>query len=142
MRGRISTGAIMGAGMIGLAFLAGCAGATEGEPRSRQGWVADGEPVNCISTAQIRSTHVLDDQTIHFVMSNRRMFRNELPFACSGLGFNRSFKHNSRTSQLCSSNSITVVQPGMRQGTGTSCPLGRFQPMKPVPAVEAPAETG
>ncbi len=135
---RVRTAAIV----LGLAVLGGCAGSTEGEPRSQQGWVPDGEPVNCINTRQIRSTHVIDDRTIHFFMTNRRMYRNELPFACSGLGFQRAFKHNSRMSQLCSVNSITVVQPGMRSGTGVSCPLGRFQPMKPVPAAPAGPAAG
>jgi hypothetical protein len=86
--------------------------------------------VNCITIRNIRSTSVIDDRTIHFIMNGRdRMFRNELPFACTGLGFSRSFAHNSRTSQLCRVDTITVIQGGSR---GMTCALGPFQPMVPV----------
>ena len=129
---------IVGVSLALLLLLAGCANSSDGEPRARQSWVPDGDPVSCISKRQIRSTHVVDDRTINFVMNNRRMYRNELPFACSGLSFQRAFKTNSRSSQLCSSDSIRVVQPGMTRG-GFACSLGRFQPMKPVAAAEAVA---
>jgi hypothetical protein len=125
-------GAVILAGLA-AATLAGCATDENHVPRSQQPWTAQGDPVNCITTSQIRSTHVVDDRTINFVMNGRnRMFRNELPFACSGLGFNRAFKHNSRTSQLCSVDTITVIQGG--RTTGPTCGLGRFQPMVPVEA--------
>lgn len=107
-------------------------------PRSQQLWTADGAPVNCISLQSIRSTHVVDDRTINFVISNNRMFANTLPRACSGLGMNRAFSHNSRTTQLCSVNTITVVRSGGNRSTGPGCGLGQFQPMKPV-APAAPA---
>ena len=119
-------------GLTMAASLAGCATDPNAVPRSQQLWMPQGDPVNCITINQIRSTHVVDDRTINFVMTGRdRMFRNELPFACSGLSFNRTFKHNSRTSQLCSVDTITVIQSGRR---GPTCGLGRFQPMVPVPA--------
>jgi hypothetical protein len=125
-------GSIMILAATAMLALAGCATDSSSTPRSQQLWTPQGEPVNCITLSQIRSTNVIDDRTIHFVMNGRdRMFRNELPFACSGLGFNRAFKHNSRTSQLCSVDTITVIQSGRR---GPTCGLGRFQPMVPVPA--------
>lgn len=120
-------------GLAAIATLAGCATDSSTTPRSQQLWTPQGEPVSCITTNQIRSTHVVDDRTINFVMTGRdRMFRNELPFACSGLSFNRTFKHNSRTGQLCSVNTITVVDGSGRRGA--TCGLGRFQPMVPVAA--------
>ncbi|MGL4542897.1 MAG: hypothetical protein ACRCUI_10350, partial [Polymorphobacter sp.] len=106
-------------------------------PRSQQLWTPGGAPVNCISLQSIRSTHVVDDRTINFVISNNRMFTNTLPRACAGLGMNRAFSHNSRTSQLCAVNSITVVQRGGNRITGPSCGLGQFQPMRPVAATPA-----
>ena len=105
--------------------------------RSQQLWTPDGAPVNCISLQSIRSTHVVDDRTITFVISNNRMFANTLPRACQGLGRNRGFTHNSRTTQLCAVNSITVVQHGGNRMASPSCGLGQFQPMKPVPASPA-----
>ena len=123
--------------LLPLLALAGCATDSERTPSSQQRWTPQGEAVNCITLTQIRSTHVVDDRTINFVMTGRdRMFRNELPFACSGLGFNRAFRHNSRTTQLCSVNTITVIESGHRDGL--SCGLGRFQPMVPVAAAATP----
>ena len=111
-----------------LVALAGCA---TGNNQSLPMWTAQGAPVNCIIINQIRTTHVVDDRTIHFMMAGRnRMMRNELPFACPTLGFNRAFKYNTRTLQLCSVDTITVIQPGGRPGP--RCSLGRFQPMVPV----------
>lgn len=110
--------------------LTGCATSNN---RPRTLWTAEGPSVACINPSQIRSTHVRDDRTINFVMSGRnRKMRNELPFACSGLGFIRAFRHDSRTSQLCSVDTITVIQPGTRGASGPRCGLGRFQPMVPV----------
>lgn len=119
-------------GLAMLALLAGCSNKEDSVPRSQQVWVPDGPEVSCITTNQIRSTSVVDDSTIQFVMSSRRMFQNNLPFACSGLGFTRAFKHNSRTGRLCSVDTITVMRAG-----GATCPLGRFQPLKPLPAPAA-----
>jgi hypothetical protein len=119
-------------------MLAGCAQDNEGVSRQTV-WVADGPPVNCISTNQIRTLRVINDRTIDFEMTGRRVFRNELPITCQGLTFNRGIRYNRRGTQLCSSSSITVNQPG-RGWNGPSCPLGRFQPLKRVPAPPAPPQ--
>ena len=127
--------AITTAGTLLLALaISGCADSSNSTPRSQQVWVPDGEPVNCITLRNIRSTHVVDDRTINFVVSSRRMFRNDLPFACPGLGFSRAFKHNSRTGQLCSVDTITVINNSNIRGP--SCGLGRFHPMKPMPVAK------
>ena len=111
--------------IVGMVTLAGCA---TNNSRPQTLWTPQGETVSCINLQQIRSTHVVDDRTINFVMNGRdRMMRSELPFACPTLGFSRAFKHNSRTSQLCSFDTITVIQSGSRGGP--RCGLGRFQPM-------------
>lgn len=120
-----------------LAFaLASCAQTPEGAA-NRTVWVPDGPPVNCITTNHIRSMRIVDDRTIDFEMTGRRVFRNELPFRCSGLGFNRSVRHNSRTSQLCSVNTITVSSAG-GGWNGATCGLGQFQPLKRAPVPDAP----
>jgi hypothetical protein len=122
--------------MLGAAAaLAGCATDADRVPSSQRLWTAQGDPVSCITIRNIRSTNVVDDRTINFVVGSNRMFRNELPVACPGLGFSRAFKHNSRTSQLCSVDTITVIQPG--RSAGAQCGLGRFQPMVPVDTLPA-----
>lgn len=111
-----------------LAALGACASDPDRVPNSQRTWTPQGEPVSCITTRNIRSMHVLDDHTIDFMTSSTRMFRNELPQRCPGLAFNRAVKHNSRTSQLCSVNTITIIQGG-GVPRGATCGLGRFQPM-------------
>jgi hypothetical protein len=122
--------------LVPLTLLAGCGG--NNEPAQRTQWVPEGPPVACIQTSQIRSMRVVDDRTIDFEMTGRRVFRNDLPMRCPGLAFNTAVRHNSRTSQLCSANSITPRSPGGGWG-GPGCPLGRFQPLVRAPA---PAEAG
>jgi len=117
------------AGGIALG-LSACASDPDRVPQSQRTWTPQGDPVSCINLSTVRSTNVPDDQTINFVINNNRMFRNDLPMRCPGLGFNRAFKHNSRSGQLCSANTITVVQPGGPRGA--TCGLGRFQPMVPT----------
>jgi hypothetical protein len=99
--------------------------------------VADGPPVNCISTMQIRTTRIIDDQTIDFEISGRRNYRNTLTNRCLGLNFTSTIRHNSRSSQLCSFSSFTVNTPGVT-GRGPACRLGQFQPMKRAPVPDAP----
>lgn len=104
---------------------------------NRNVWVQDGPAVNCISVHQIRSMRIINDSTIDFEVNRNRAFRNNLPFRCSGMSFGRPIQHNSRTSQLCSLNTITVINTGPGPN-GPPCQLGQFQPMKRVPAPDAP----
>lgn len=116
--------------------LAGCSQDNDGVA-NRSVWVADGPPVSCISTMQIRSIRVIDDRTIDFETTGRRAFRNTLPFRCTGLTFNNSIRHNSRTSQLCSFNTFTINSPGSGP-RGGACRLGQFTPMTRAPVPAAP----
>lgn len=125
--------AVRRAGSIGVLLVLVACAKDGGTPRAQQIWVPDGDPVNCITLRQIRSTHVVDDDTIQFFINSRRMFQNDLPNRCPGLSFSRAFRHNSRTQQLCSVDTITVIQPGPGP-QGATCMLGRFQPLKPMPA--------
>jgi hypothetical protein len=118
--------------LAATATLTACASDPDRVPQSQRTWTPQGEPVSCINLRTVRSTNVPDDRTINFVINNNRMFRNDLPMACPGLGFNRAFKHNSRSGQLCSANTITVIQPGAGGQRGATCGLGRFQPMVPT----------
>ncbi len=88
-----------------------------------------GDPVDCISLNNIRSTQVHGDSTIDFHMTGRQVYRNTLPHTCPSLGFEERFLYKTSLSQLCSVDIITVLQsPGL--STGASCGLGKFQPVK------------
>jgi hypothetical protein len=123
-----------------VALLSGCASDDNRTPRAEQRWVSDGPEVSCINRNQIRGTNIPDSQTINFEMTNRRMFVNRLPNVCPGLVANRTIKINSRTTQVCSANTITILNgPGGQRGA--TCGLGRFQPVRreDVPATAVPA---
>jgi hypothetical protein len=107
--------------------------AAPGSASQKAGQVPDatptGAPIDCINSAQVRETKVRDDQTIDFIMSNRKVFRNMLDGGkCPGLSFERRFLHKTAFGKYCSTDIITVLmEPGLMQGA--SCGLGKFQPV-------------
>lgn len=103
-------------------------------PRSAQTMIPAGEPQACVQINQIRSTRVIDDQTIDFQMQGGRILRNTLPNRCPGLGFERAFSYRTSIAQLCNVDIITVVVQGAGPQIGASCGLGMFQPVKAADA--------
>lgn len=90
-----------------------------------------GEPISCIMPIQLRSTRVIDNQTIDFEMNNGTIYRNRLPNSCPGLKSEERFSYRISTSQLCSVDIITVLQSfGSSLSQGASCGLGQFQKME------------
>lgn len=101
------------------------------EQKKADDMVAVGEPVSCIQPSRIRTTHVIDDQTIDFTMINGDVYRNKLPYSCPGLGFEERFAYKLSTNNLCSVDIITVLQSGgLGLMQGASCGLGSFQQMQ------------
>lgn len=95
------------------------------------GLVAAGKPVSCIPINTIRNSRVRDNKTIDFETTGRKVYRNTLPYSCPGLGFEERFAFKTSINQLCSVDTITVLQtggPGLMQGA--TCGLGEFQPME------------
>jgi hypothetical protein len=91
-----------------------------------------GKPVSCLSLSQVRETRVRSDDVIDFIVSGRRVYRNTLPNKCPGLGFEERFAHKTSLSQICSVDTITVLEsPGYREGA--TCGLGQFQPVSLAP---------
>jgi len=94
-----------------------------------------GEPVACINLSQIRNSAVRDDKTIDFIMNGGKVYRNELPYQCGTLGFDRAFSYATSLTQLCNVDIITVVRNiGGRLDNGGSCGLGQFTPVKLIKA--------
>ena len=96
-----------------------------------------GKPENCIRTISIRETHVRSDSVIDFDMGGGKVYRNTLPYACSGLGFEEKFLYKTSIGQLCSVDTITVLHDGPG-GQGPTCGLGVFQPVTLVKAPKHP----
>ena len=112
--------------LFALAAAAAAAPVTAGD-RGVPAATPTGKPVDCVRLSDIRETRVRSDQVIDFEMSGRRTYRNTLPYACPRLGFEERFSYTLSTGELCSVDTITVLDSsGMR---GPSCGLGQFQPV-------------
>jgi hypothetical protein len=92
--------------------------------------IPTGKAQSCITTSRIRQSHVRNDRVIDFEMNGGQVYRNTLPFACSSLGFEQSFAYKTSVGELCSVDTITVLRGG--NGTGPTCGLGEFQPVRLV----------
>ena len=115
-----------------FAALAVTAVAAPGMARDRQAIPAAtevGKPETCIPLRQISETRVHGDRTIDFIMTGRKVYRNTLPYACPGLGFEERFSYATSLSQLCSVDIITVLYSTPVLQRGASCGLGPFQPV-------------
>jgi len=115
-----------------LAALALAAVTAPGMARNRSAIPAAteaGKPESCIPLRQIRETRVHGDRTIDFIMHSRKMYRNTLPIACPGLGFEERFSYQTSLNQLCSVDIITVLYNTPILQPGASCALGQFQPV-------------
>ncbi len=79
----------------------------------------------CVNLSQIRSTRVLDAQTILFEMGGHKTLANRLPRKCPGLAFEKRFAYKTSLNQLCNTDVITVIT---NIGAGAGCGLGYFEP--------------
>ena len=117
---------------LAVTLLGSPAIAKKDNPRLSE-WKATGETENCIMPSRIRSTHVIDDQTIDFEMLGGDVYRNSLPHKCPSLGFEERFSYKLSTSQLCSVDIIYVLHNyGGSLSQGAGCGLGKFQKMEKV----------
>jgi hypothetical protein len=111
---------------------AGARAAEQAEPAP----AASDEAKLCVSLHAIRTTRVLDGQTILFEMAGRKTLVNRLPRKCPGLAFEKRFAYKTSLSQLCNSDIITVITD---IGRGASCGLGKFEPyVAPEPDAAKP----
>jgi len=93
----------------------------------------DAEPQSCVRAESIRSTSVINDQTIIFYMPRNRIFRNDLPESCPHLAQAGRFMYERRVGQrvgrLCNVDSITVIDASLVPPYGATCGLGMFYPI-------------
>jgi hypothetical protein len=113
-----------------VALLAGAAASSLTSVAAQQDEDANDEPVRCLSMASVRSTKVIDDQTVLFFHGRGRVYLNRLERACVGLARNGKFtfevQTGARHARLCATDSITVLE---RTGRGFNCGLGMFEPI-------------
>jgi len=88
------------------------------------------EPLRCLSMNSIRSTRIVDDYRVLFFSARDKAFLNRLDRECLGLSRSGTFEYKvqsgARHARLCSTDSITVLEPA---GRGLNCGLGMFEPL-------------
>ncbi len=80
---------------------------------------------DCVTTYTLRSTAVLDDQTILFQLRDGSVWKNTLDYSCPSLGFREAFSYESHGTQLCDVDTIKVFEP--YGNSGVTCGLGKFE---------------
>lgn len=81
---------------------------------------------NCIQITQIRSSRVLDSQTIEFKLTGNRTYLNVLPQKCPGLRKGQPFAYKTSQSTLCNVDLITLLEPTLGMRAMGRCGLGKF----------------
>jgi hypothetical protein len=90
----------------------------------------DRTPRDCIVVQSIDDTDAIDDQNIIFRMRGDRVYRNHLPRKCPGLERENRIAYETRSSRLCSIDTITVLEDfGVGFRPGFTCRLGEFVPL-------------
>lgn len=84
-----------------------------------------GKVERCIWIRRVYSSKVLDDYTILFKMRGNKAYINKLPHRCPRLKFEDSFSYRLHSSQLCSIDTITVID-FTGAIPGPTCGLGKF----------------
>lgn len=103
----------------------------------------------CIDSRSIRSTDVLNDNTIVFRTIGGKFYLNQLPQTCRGLSRDRRFTYQLYERRLCENDRIRVLlSAGTNMVEGRSCKLGEFRKLSadevesiytPGPSVPEPA---
>jgi hypothetical protein len=93
----------------------------------------DRTPRDCIVVQSIDETEAVDDQNIIFRMRGSTVYRNHLPRKCPGLERENRIAYETRSSRLCSIDTITVLEDfGASLRPGFTCRLGEFVPLSPA----------
>jgi hypothetical protein len=128
---------ILGFATLAIATTAGAFGPSERRAKELAAYQPAGEPVNCISINQIRSTKILANNVIDFKMTGGKTYRNTLPHACPSLLTEDRFGYKTSLSRLCNVDTIRVLtSAGGQLQEGAGCGLGKFQPMEKVAEAE------
>lgn len=83
---------------------------------------------NCVSTRRLKSTAVIDDKNILFVMIGDQIYHNLLPRQCSGLARAGAFTYSTLGGNVCRQDTIQVMLANSDL-PGRTCTLGAFYPV-------------
>jgi hypothetical protein len=106
---------------LGLAVVAG--GASPAMAQEAEDDKGSGN--ECISLSQVRRSQILDDHTILFHMSGKRIKKATLAFGCPSLKFYGSFSYRSYNNRLCARFDTIVSR------SGAHCPISEISDYTP-----------
>ena len=109
---------------IALVGIAGTAPAAERDPLAGR---FPGAAVDCVDQSRLGGPDVIDNRTVLYRQSLKRIWRNDLPAACPGLRPNTTLIVEIYGNQLCSNDRIRAREPGSII-PGPYCRLGKFTP--------------
>ena len=111
--------------VAGLVLTSGCTTNVDTREVALTQAKAVGASQDCVRRSDISNTRIRDEKTIDFVMRGQQVYRNVLPYSCSGLATYDSFSYSTATDRLCSVDTITVRTTD--GSPGPTCGLGKFQ---------------
>ncbi|MBS0478807.1 MAG: hypothetical protein JSR79_05855 [Proteobacteria bacterium] len=109
-----------------LAGFAGVAAPAASDKDPLAGRVA-GAPVDCIDRSQLGGPDIIDNRTILYRQSLKRVWRNDLEAACQGLRPTATIIIQVYGGQLCRNDLFQAREPGAII-PGPICRLGKFTP--------------
>jgi hypothetical protein len=113
-------------GVLAFALVAAPITAQDG----RDGGASPGDERTCLNLNEIDHTSVIDNNTILFYGRGHDIYRNYLPQSCPELRNEQRFMYRVSLSQLCSNDTITVLEDaGFGFTPGPTCALGKFAPI-------------
>lgn len=93
-----------------------------------------GKPVDCIDKSFVDGPQIINDRTIIYRQTGRRVWRNDLPDACRGMRPMDTIVIELWGNQMCENDHFLTVSPASRI-PGAICRLGKFTPYdKPAKA--------
>ena len=91
-----------------------------------------GAPVDCLNLRDIQSTRIIDGTAIVYETLNRTLYINRPASGAAFLRWGLALVTDTHTSQLCSIDTVRLLDTGSRSEAG-SVGLGKFVPYKKMP---------
>lgn len=120
---------------IPLIAFAACATATDAPSDKAQKRLAEaldgrvaGKTVDCVATSRVNGPDIIDNKTILYRESGRRIWRNDLPSACPFLRPNQILVLELYGSNMCKNDMFSVIERGGVAIPIGKCRLGQFTP--------------
>ena len=124
--------AVVAAGLLALLGTAAPATPHDDDLAKALAGRVPGKPADCINTQGMSGPQIIDDRTILYRESGRRVWRNDLPDACTSLRPMTTMVLRSYGGQTCRNDTFRTLDSGSSIPSGI-CRLGSFTPYDKPP---------